>query len=221
MRIITAGTARVLSAVLTAATCSGVGGAASSMGAASGLPTFGRPTIVGIQAGGNSEPGLAIDGQGRIYVDSPVWPYSDVWRSLDGGATFKWIPAAAARTGRLPTCPKPTGGDSEVTTDAAGRLYFSDRLAALPGGSPYNTAARSDDRGATFRSICNAVTSDSTDRPRFAIDGDPLIGGSVYLALAIVGGDDACTPGRSSTSSRSPAHRCLKGSPTPASSSGR
>ena len=99
-----------------------VGGAASRVGAASSLPTFGQPTIVGIQAGGNSEPGLRIDTHGRIYVDSPVWPYSDVWRSLDGGATFKWIPAAEPRTGRLPTCRKRTGGDSEVATDSADRF---------------------------------------------------------------------------------------------------
>ncbi len=163
------------------------------MATASGLAAFGRPTIVGVQAGGNSEPGLRIDTHGRIYVDSPVWPYSAVWRSLDGGTTFKWIPAAAARTGRLPTCQQPTGGDSEIATDTADRLYFSDRLAAE--ASPYNTAARSDDQGATFRSTCNAVTSDSTDRPRYAMEGDPLHGGSIYLALAIIGGDRACTPG--------------------------
>ena len=184
--------ARILIAFV-AATCSTVGIAGSTTGAASSLPTFGRPTIVGVQAGGNSEPGLRIDTHGRIYVDSPVWPHSAVWRSLDGGATFKWIPAAAARTGRLPTCQQPTGGDSEIATDPADRLYFSDRLAAE--ASPYNTAARSDDRGATFRSTCNAVTSDSTDRPRYAVDGDPLHSGSIYLALTIIGGDRACTPG--------------------------
>ena len=163
------------------------------MRAATVLPTLGRPTIVGVQAGGNSEPGLRVDTHGRIYVDGPVWPYSEVWRSADGGATFKWIPAAAARTGRLHTCRRPTGGDSEIATDSADRLYFSDRLAAL--ASPYNTAARSDDQGATFRSNCNAVASDSTDRPWYAIDGDPLDGGSIYLALAIIGGDRACTAG--------------------------
>jgi hypothetical protein len=162
------------------------------MSAAGSLPTFGRPTIVGVQAGGNSEPGLGIDTHGRIYVDSPVWPYSAVWRSLDAGETFKWIPAAAARTGRLPTCRNRTGGDSEIATDTADRLYFSDRLSAL--ASPYNTAARSDNHGATFRSTCSAVTSDSTDRPRYAVEGDPLHGGTIYLALAIIGGDRACSP---------------------------
>jgi len=187
MRLVRSRTARVLIATVIGATCTVVGGAASRVSAASSLPTFSRPTIVGVQAGGNSEPGLVIDTHGRIYVDSPVWPYSAVWRSLDAGETFKWIPAAAERTGRLPTCRNHTGGDSEIATDSADRLYFSDRLSAL--ASPYNTAARSDDHGVRFRSTCNAVTSDSTDRPRYAVEGDPLHGGHVYLALAIIGGD--------------------------------
>ena len=193
MRITFARAVRIPIAMLVAATCSAVGGAGSTVGAESGPPVFGRPTIVGVQAGGNSEPGLRIDTNDRVYVTSPFWPYSAVWRSLDGGATFKWIPAAAARTGRLSTCPLQTGGDSEIATDPAGRLYFSDRLAAL--ASPYNTAARSDDGGATFRSICNAVESDSTDRPWYAVDRDPFDGGGIYLALAIIGGDRACKPG--------------------------
>jgi len=193
MRINLGRAARVSIATFITVTCSAVEGGGSTAGSANSLPTFGRPTIIGVQAGGNSEPGLRIDTHGRIYVDSPVWPYSAVWRSVDGGATFKWIPAAAARTGRLPTCQQPTGGDSEIATDTADRLYFSDRLAAE--ASPYNTAARSDDQGAAFRSTCNAVTSDTTDRPRYAIEGDPLHNGHIYLALAIIGGDRACTPG--------------------------
>jgi len=165
--------------------------AGSSVSAADALPTFGRPTIVGVQAGGNSEPGLRIDTRGRMYVTSPTYPYSAVWRSLDGGATFKWLPAADAKTGRLAACRVKTGGDSEIATDTADRLYFSDRLAEE--ASPFNTAARSDDQGRTFRSSCNAVTSNSTDRPWYAVDGDPLGGGNIYLGIAIVRGDTACS----------------------------
>jgi len=159
----------------------------------SSVPTFGRPTIIGVQAGGNSEPGLAIDTRGRLYVTSPVWPFSALWRSLDGGASFKWVPAADADTGRLATCRLPTGGDSEVATDSADHVYFSDRLAAE--ASPYNTSARSDNEGSMFRSSCNAVSNHSTDRPWYAVDGDPLAGGSIYLAVAIIGGDRRCTAG--------------------------
>jgi hypothetical protein len=165
-------------------------GGAAPLSAVDAVPSFGRPTIVGVQAGGNSEPGLRIADNGTIYVDTPFWPYSALWRSLDGGATFAWVPAAAAHTGRLPTCGKPTGGDAEIATDAKGRLYFSDRFSA--NASPYNTAARSDDQGRTFRSTCNAVDSGSTDRPWLAVDGDPVAGGTIYLAISIIGGDSAC-----------------------------
>ena len=185
-------TAPILTLVAASIVATGGTGCGSSHRGGS-VPTFGRPTIVGVQAGGNSEPGLAIDTHGRLYVTSPFWPFSAVWRSLDGGASFKWIPAADAQTGRLATCRLLSGGDSEVATDSADRLYFSDRFAAE--ASPYNTSARSDDHGATFRSSCNAVSNDSTDRPWYAVDGDPLAGGSIYLALAIIGGDRACKAG--------------------------
>src|SRR5262249_56107612 len=102
----------------------------------SSVRTFGRPTIIGVQAGGNSEPGLAIDTRGRLYVTSPDWPFSALWRSLDGGASFKWVPAADADTGRLATCRLPTGGDSEVATDSADHVYFSDRPPPRASPSP-------------------------------------------------------------------------------------
>src|SRR5262249_61113852 len=91
------------------------------------------------------------------------------------------------------TCGTPTGGGSEVATDSADHVYFSDRLAAE--ASPYNTSARSDDEGSMFRSSCDAVSNDSTDRPWYAVDGDPLAGGSIYLAVAIIGGDPRGTAG--------------------------
>jgi len=58
--------------------------------------------------------------------------------------------------------------------------------------SLFNTAARSDDGGVTFRSVCSSVASKSTDRPWYAIDGDPLRGGSVFLAITLIGADRAC-----------------------------
>jgi hypothetical protein len=167
-----AGRAEALAFAPVAISVLAIGAAGCASHVSGRTPTFGRPTIVGVQAGGNSEPGLRIDTHGRVYVTSPFRPYSAVWRSLDGGETFKWVPAADATTGRLATCRLQTGGDSEIATDSADRLYFSDRFSAQ--ASPYNTAARSDDHGATFASTCNAVTSKSTDRPWYAVDGDPL-----------------------------------------------
>jgi hypothetical protein len=75
---------------------------------ATGLPTFGRPTITSIQGTG-FEQGLTIDprSNGPIYTHVPgslssltSW----IWKSTDGGKTFKWIAAAAPQTGKLPTC---------------------------------------------------------------------------------------------------------------------
>ena len=165
----------------------------SGQAASAEVPTFGRPAIVGIQAGGNSEPFLRIDTHGRRYVTVPYGSRSLIWRSSDGGQTFKWVPGAAPKTGSLPTCPKDTGGDAEIATDAADRLYFSDRFHAF--SSPYNTAARSDDEGATFTFTCDVTGGTPSDRPWLALDGDPLDGGSVYLALTLVGADRACQPG--------------------------
>jgi hypothetical protein len=156
-------------------------------------PTFGRPTIVGLQAGGNSEPFLGIDTHGRRYVTVPYGSRSLLWRSTDEGRTFKWVPGAEAKTGSLPTCPNDAGGDAELATDAADRLYFSDRFHAF--SSPYNTAARSDDQGATFTFSCDVTNGAPSDRPWLAVDGDPLKGGSVYLALTLVGSDRTCEPG--------------------------
>jgi hypothetical protein len=60
--------------------------------------TFGQPAIAGV-AGWGFEPDLRGDptDPNRIYVSSPDSGGSDtswIWRSLDGGKTFKWIPAA-------------------------------------------------------------------------------------------------------------------------------
>jgi hypothetical protein len=99
-----------------------LGAQRSGHGATAQLPTFGRPTIVGIQAAGNSEPFLRIDTHGHRYVTVPFGSRSLIWRSTDDGQTFKWVAGAAPKTGSLPTCPKDNGGDAEIATDAADRL---------------------------------------------------------------------------------------------------
>jgi len=88
-------------------------------------PGFGTPTISGIQGWG-FEQGLSIDPRDgrRIYTTAPDSASSDqsfIWRSLDGGQTFKWIPASTPLNGRPLTCPA-GGGDSEVAVDSAGHL---------------------------------------------------------------------------------------------------
>src|SRR5579862_3053633 len=151
---------------------------------ASAAPTFGEPTIAGV-AGWGFEAGLRIDpsNASRVYISSPDSGGSDtswIWRSLDGGRTFKWVPAAAPLSGK--TLPCPGGGDTELAVDGAGRLYFNDLSLAN------FSVSRSDDQGRTFLP-CNpaAVPDGGVDRQWYAVDGDPTAGGSLYLANDEVG----------------------------------
>ncbi len=159
---------------------------AVSTAASSTAPRFGRPTISGI-AGTGFEQDLRLDPQGRVYTSVPESlssTISNIWRSLDGGSTFKYIPASAPLTGKLTgSCPV-GGGDTELATDTAGHLYFSDlTLANLD-------SARSDDHGRSFAGTsCASVATTPDDRQWLATDGNPLSGGNIYQAYDIVGGD--------------------------------
>jgi hypothetical protein len=156
------------------------GGAHPVAAAAPPLPTFGNPTISGIQAWG-FEQDLRLDTRGRIYTSAPGSLGADVsyvWRSLDGGQTFKWIPAAAQPLGKLPMCRG--GGDTELATDSADRLYINDLFLGNYG------AARSSDQGRTLTpNPCTTVPTTPDDRPWYAVDGDPMAGGSVTLAYNV------------------------------------
>src|SRR6202035_4526897 len=58
-------------------------------------PTFRNPTISGIQGFG-FEQDLRLDTHGRVFTSVPGSlgsARSYGWRSLDGGQTFKWLPA--------------------------------------------------------------------------------------------------------------------------------
>src|ERR1700694_4990588 len=63
-------------------------------------PTFGQPTISGIQGVG-FEQDLRLDptNPNRVYTSVPGSLSSDtswIWHSEDGGKTFKWVIAGAA-----------------------------------------------------------------------------------------------------------------------------
>src|SRR5690349_15731602 len=67
--------------------------------AASGAPGFGQPTPSGI-VGDGFEQDVALDDTNAsrhiVYTSAPVGAttgISNIWRSLDGGQTFKFIPA--------------------------------------------------------------------------------------------------------------------------------
>jgi hypothetical protein len=152
-------------------------------------PTFGHPIIAGI-GGTGFEESIRIDptNPDRIYTSAPGSLSADtswVWHSLDGGKTFKWVVGAAPLEGKVTTCNG--GGDSEIAVDPLGRLYFNDLTLAN-----FSTS-RSDDFGATFTCSNTGVPDTAVDRQWYAIDGDPLNGGSLYLANDEIGpGSPVC-----------------------------
>ena len=157
-------------------------------------PAFGQPTMVGVQGYGFEED-LRLDptNPNRIYTsvpDSLSSGTSWIWHSEDGGKTFKWVLAAADKTGKPAAAGGPCagGGDSELGVDSAGHLYFNDLT--LANFSVY----RSDDQGATFTCSNAGVPDTVVDRQWYAIDGDPVGGtspapssNSIYLANDEIG----------------------------------
>ena len=93
------------------------------------------------------EPDLRLDPSNpmRVYTSAPGALSANtswMWRSLDSGKTFKWVPGAASFEGKVGTCAG--GADTELAMDSAGHLYFND----LTFGN--FSAARSDDAGVSF-----------------------------------------------------------------------
>ena len=186
-------------------------GAQPAAAAAPPPPSFGNPTISGIQGFG-FEQDLRLDTQGRVFTSVPGSLGSNLsyaWRSLDGGETFKWLPAATQPVGKLPMCNG--GGDTELATDSADRLYINDLALANYG------TARSADHGQTLTSSpCAAVATAPDDRPWYAVDGDPMAGGSITLAYNVAPNATplslgACTPANAALSNK----LVVAGSPLP------
>jgi len=147
------------------------------------LPSFGNPVMAGI-GGSGFEIDLRVDPSNgdRMYMSAPGALSSDtswIWRSLDAGRTFKWVPNGAALTGKVTTCHG--GGDTELGVDSAGHLYFNDLTLAN-----FSTS-RSDDQGATFTCSNTGVPDTAVDRQWYTIDGDPTTTGSIYLANDEIG----------------------------------
>ena len=146
-------------------------------------PTFGHPVISGI-GGTGFEQSIRLDPSdpNRVYTSAPGSASADtswIWHSLDGGKTFKWVVGAAPLEGKVTTCHG--GGDTELAVDDFGRLYFNDLTLAN-----FSTS-RSDDGGATFTCSNTGVPDTAVDRQWYAIDGDPLNGGRIYLANDEIG----------------------------------
>src|SRR5437016_994757 len=94
-----------------------------------GPPTFGQPTISGIQGNG-FEQDLRLDptNASRLYTSAPGALSSNtswIWQSTDAGKTFKWVVAGIPKIGK-PDPPCAGGGDTELAVDAGAHLYFAD-----------------------------------------------------------------------------------------------
>jgi len=143
-----------------------------AQGASTSQPTFGQPTISGIQGVG-FEQDLRLDptNPSRAYTSVPGSLSSDtswIWHSEDGGRTFKWVVAGTAKLGKPNTCAG--GGDTELAVDTGGNLYFNDLTLVN-----FSTA-RSPDHGATFVCSNTGVPDAAVDRQWYAVDGNPTTG---------------------------------------------
>jgi hypothetical protein len=154
-------------------------------------PTFGQPTISGIQGVG-FEQDLRLDptNASRVYTSVPGSLSSDtswIWHSEDGGKTFKWIVAGTPKVGKPNSCAG--GGDTELAVDTGGNLYFNDLTLAN-----FSTA-RSEDHGATMVCSNTGVPDAAVDRQWYAVDGNPRTGDglgtgaghNIYLANDEIG----------------------------------
>jgi hypothetical protein len=155
------------------------------------VPTFGQPTISGIQGVG-FEQDIRLDPTKaeRVYTSVPGSLSSGtswIWHSEDAGKTFKWVTAAAPKEGKPTLCIG--GGDTELAVDAGGHLYFNDLTLAN------FSVARSDDHGVSF-SLCNqfGVPLVLVDRQWYATDGDAVAGGNIYLVSDQIGSGNLSCP---------------------------
>jgi len=143
--------------------------------AATSDPVFGQPTASGI-VGDGFETDLRLDNTGNrdtVYSSAPVGLGSSsvIWRSTDGGKTFKYIPSQIPPFGKPIACVG--GGDAELDVDSAGHLYFADLYLGN------FDVGRSDDQGTTWNTAtnCLGVPDTPVDRQWYTTFGDPTSGG--------------------------------------------
>src|SRR5438552_16465757 len=90
-----------------------------------GPPTFGQPTISGIQGVG-FEQDLRLDSTNanRLYTSVPGSLSSDtswIWHSTDAGKTFTWVLAGTAKEGKPNPCAG--GGDTQLAVHTGGNPH--------------------------------------------------------------------------------------------------
>jgi hypothetical protein len=196
--------------------------------------TFAHPTMVSINGDGfeldlRSDPATPS----TIYAAAPGASSANtswIWKTIDGGKTWRWVEAAAPYNGKVqsttPSCLG--GGDTELAIDPHHHLYLNDLSGAVAVPLEFSTG-RSDDGGATFVCDTAGVPDAGVDRQWYAITGDPTLNGgdqvdqnTLYLANDHLSpGTGACTGvGNVLVMYRSPVPAAV-GVPTPNPDAGR
>ena len=162
------------------------------------------------------EPGMAVDGTGRIWVVGNHCPFADqhgsclpvdhiaqpadttpVWRSDDDGRTFRWIADPLAG---LAGIDRPGGNDSDLAVAPLARPGHGPIVAVSSLFGLSTTLALSDDDGATWK-VAQLSGVPLQDRPWVVADGQcdlyvgyHLITGATNVASEpIVNRYDACS----------------------------
>ncbi|HEX8188637.1 MAG TPA: hypothetical protein VF586_09810 [Pyrinomonadaceae bacterium] len=132
--------------------------------------TFHNNTMADFSAT-SGEPIVKVDPRDRIFATSPFGvstTLSLLWRSDDGGRTYRPMGAPVARD----AVTGPGGGDTDVDFDAKGRVYYVDLSAACV------TAAVSEDGGQTFPADrTNYITCVSEETTEAAVDDRQWVAG--------------------------------------------
>lgn len=158
----------------------------------SGGLAFGHETVVDAQRV-TGEPSLAISpvtnagGHHDIYVSTPfgfLTTASFIWKSEDGGQSFHLVAGQEPPLGKPNTCAG--GGDSNIVTDPAGNLFFTDLQGLTDVSGSVST-----DGGRTFTTTCNQANDTLSDRPWISTYKNPLSTGREYMTVDDV---SQCTP---------------------------
>lgn len=130
------------------------------------VPTFIPPIHLGTVLTG-AEPSVAVAPDGTIYVTTPI----ALWRSDDGGASYKPIGKKTCPNSQLPSCPGLEeydpglvgGGDASLAVTKDGTVHW----AGLGGGIPYQ---RSTDKGETWSEAIDVSEGTGSDREWIVVD---------------------------------------------------
>lgn len=125
--------------------------------------SFAAPVVLGTMTGG-AEPSIAVAPDGTVYVTTPL----SMWRSDDGGKTYKALGRPTCPLAQLPLCPgleendpgAKGGGDADIHVGPDGRVHW---LGLVDGDNaiPYQVSS---DKGETWSEVVDLAGDDRADR---------------------------------------------------------